>query len=506
MTGEKTKENGDSPALILADEATFRRLQSALAACFFDVPTLCRLLGMNEMSDLGRVDWNARASTLGNPLRTWVDFLVRGEVILQKDLVAAVGDESLSVLKALGLWRASSRDFSRCFCPFWLYPADGFLVVSDRRDDPDGDVHAPAEDVVFPAIYGGTLRFIELLPPIRTGDALDLCGGTGIAALRLSRTATQAVTSDLTARSAHFAAFNARLNGVELESLCGDLYQPVGGRQFDLITAHPPFVPASGPNMVYRDAGETGEDVTRGVVAGLPEHLRPGGRCVVLCAVRDTHQQGIETRAREWLGDAAGDFDVVFALEKVLTVDEVVDSLRKRGSSMDDEVARRLRERLLAADTKRFVYGALLLERWPEGCELKPARVRMVPKTRIDDFDRLRRIRRARNRPGFSTTLADSKPRLAPGLELRARHTVRDGELVPAEFVFSVEGPLPTALRTDGFVVPLIGRLTGAFTLREVFDHAFAHNELPVGFTLEAYVNLVATMIEEGLLEVELPA
>lgn len=492
-------------ALRIGDEADFETVRSTLAGVSFDGATLCRLLGMDDMSDLGQVDWNVRTGCLDMRLRTFVEFLVRGQVFAERVLLQAISEPVVQAFKALGLSRSLSRDPSRCYCPVWLYPADGFLIVSDRHDNPEVDGFTPPADVVFPAIYAGTLRFLKLLPDARNGDALDLCGGTGIAAFQLARTARTAATSDLTRRSAHFAAFNARLNKLPVESLCGDLYQPAGDRQFDVITAHPPFVPATGSNMVYRDAGETGEDVTRRIIAGLPRHLRPGGRCVVLCAVRDTNEQGIETRAREWLGEAGGEFDVVFALEKVLTVDEVVESLRKRGQNLTDEAARQLRERLLAAETRRFVYGALLIDRFSEGVRLKPGRVRMLPQTTFVDFDQLRRIRRARNQAGFDEWLADQKPRLAAGLELKARHVVRDGELVPAEFIFSVEGLLPTALRTDGFVIPLIGRLTGQFTVREVYDYAAEHREFPEGFPLDAYVNLVGSMIEEGLLEVDLP-
>ena len=296
------------------------------------------------------------------------------------------------------------------------------------------------------------------------------------------------------------------MNQLPVESLCGSLYEPVGDRQFDLIAAHPPFVPAVGPTMVYRDAGETGDDVTRGVIEGLPAHLRVGGRCVVLCVSRDTTEQQIETRARGWLGEHAGEFDVVFALEKVLSVDDVVGSFKKRGQFGSPEIEQQLRERLAAAATRQFVYGALLIERPAGGCRLKPGRVQMESTATADDFNRLRRIRHARNQPGFNQWLADSQPRLATALELRARHVVKDGELVPAEFVFALEGVLPAALCTDGFVVPLIARLDGKNSVRATFAASAALDELPTGFPLEALLDLVGRMLEQGFLEVTLPA
>lgn len=500
-----TPSGAAASPLRLGTEAEFQLVRSLFQRVSFDDATLTRLLGLGDMSDIGMVQWDRQIEALPDPLRRCVDVFLRGLVVDTATLDDAWSGDLMAALRSLGLIKSLTREAGKSFAPVWVYPADGWLIVSDRRDDPDSGSAAPAEDVVFPAIYGGTLRFLRLLPSAGGGAALDLCGGTGIGAFRLARTARTAVTSDLTPRSAHFAAFNARLNHLAVESVCGNLYDPVAGRRFDLITAHPPFVPAVGPTMVYRDAGETGEDVTRGVIAGLPAHLRVGGRCVVLCVCRDTTEAQIEGRVRSWLGEHAEEFDVVFALERVLSVDEVVASFKKRGQLGSGGIEQQLRERLAAAATRQFVYGMLLLERLPGGCRLKPGRVRMTPEATAADFERLRRIRQARNQPGFNEWLAASKPRLATALELRARHVVKDGGLVPAEFVFELEGVLPAALRTDGFVVPLIARLDGDTSVRAVFTTAAGQGELPAGFPLEAFLGLVAQMLEQGFLEVTLP-
>ena len=39
---------------------------------------------------------------------------------------------------------------------------------------------------VFPAIFGGTLRFLELLPQRHSEAAVDLCSGSGIGAFGLT--------------------------------------------------------------------------------------------------------------------------------------------------------------------------------------------------------------------------------------------------------------------------------------------------------------------------------
>ena len=136
----------------------------------------------------------------------------------------------------------------------------------------------PPADVVFPAIFRGTLRFLRVISKSPGEEALDLCSGTGIGSLVLSRHVRRVVASDLTARATHFARFNRLLNGCEnVEVVQGDLYEPVEERTFDRIVAHPPYVPALSETHVFRDAGETGESVLERIVAGLPRHLRLGG-------------------------------------------------------------------------------------------------------------------------------------------------------------------------------------------------------------------------------------
>lgn len=503
----------------------FARVREFFHQAAFDDATLCRVLGMGDMSDLGRVRWeDFKPDGIAAPLHWCIQIFIRGLPAAESESRAICGAEAFASFQSLGLLRAAKKDSTTVVCPVWVYPADGWVMISDRRDDPDGEPYTPPEDVVFPAIYAGTLRFLKLLPevcegslrgvthgptyqlPTATtprGEALDLCGGSGIGALHLSRTARAVATADLTARSTIFAEFNVRLNNVPVECLCGDLYAPVQGRQFDLISAHPPFVPTTGPNMVYRDGGDTGEEVTRRVVEGLPAHLRPGGTCVILCVARDTEDASFERRVREWLRPAADEFDVIFGLERVLTVAEVVESMRKRGQNIGDAEARQVFERLRALGTRQFVYGATVIRRLTEANAQEPFRIWMTPTAVAHDFERLLAWRRHCRRPGIEDWLAESRPGFAPQLLLTARHVVREGALVPAEFVFEIEEGFRAALRPDAWVVPLVARLTGDKSVAQVFEAARAADELPEGFKLEDFVGLVRGMIDRGFLEVD---
>lgn len=164
------------------------------------------------------------------------------------------------------------------------------------------------------------------------GRALDLCTGCGIHAILAAGHADSALGVDINPRSVSFARFNAVLNGVpNVTFQQGDLYAPVAGRTFDLITANPPFVaapPEEAPRL-YRDGGKLGDDVLKRVVIGLPDHLSPDGLFQSVGHIVVAGGPEREERLREWLGN--GGFDV-FALDLALFDREQLAYLQNFGS------------------------------------------------------------------------------------------------------------------------------------------------------------------------------
>jgi SAM-dependent methyltransferase len=483
----------------------FARSREFLERIGFDAATLCAALGIARISDVDKVNWNeVKLGHVPPPLHWAIALFVRGVAATVAGSQAICGEETLAAFMALGLLRPAKRDPSLLVSPIWLYPADGFALVSDRRDDPDGEPFSPTDDVVFPAIYDGTLRFLQMLPDVGGGEALDLCGGCGVGALHLARSAKRAVTADVTARAAFFAKFNALLNGAAVESLSGDLYAPVQGRQFDLISAHPPFVPTFGKSMVFRDGGDTGEDITRRTIEGLPAHLRPGGTCVIVCTARDTEEGKFHQRVRSWLGAAGADFDVVLGWEKILSVEEAVEGLRTRLLAEGGEDApQRLTERLHEAGTRQFVHGALFVRRCDGPITTPPLSIRATPAATAADFVRLLAWRQRSRQPSFSEWLSRSRPVLAAQLELKTRHQVQEGKLTAADHLFSIASAFESALRPDAFVIAAIKRFDGRHSVAEVFGAAERAGEFPAGFPMEAFLDLIRLMIEQGFLTVD---
>jgi release factor glutamine methyltransferase len=134
---------------------------------------------------------------------------------------------------------------------------------------------------------------LEALPP--SGDALDLCTGSGVLAvtLALERPGARVVATELSRDALDVAQANATRLGASVAFRQGDLFEAVAAApsRFDVIVANPPYVPtgelAGLPREVQReprlalDGGPDGLAVIRRIVAGAPAWLAPGGTLVV---------------------------------------------------------------------------------------------------------------------------------------------------------------------------------------------------------------------------------
>jgi release factor glutamine methyltransferase len=115
---------------------------------------------------------------------------------------------------------------------------------------------------------------------------LDLCTGTGaLAVWSALRLGAQATAVDVSRRAVGLTRVNARLNGVRVRALRGDLFTAVGDRRFDAVVANPPYVPAAEdtdelPSRGLRrawDAGRDGRVLLDRICDEVPRHLAPGG-------------------------------------------------------------------------------------------------------------------------------------------------------------------------------------------------------------------------------------
>jgi release factor glutamine methyltransferase len=120
---------------------------------------------------------------------------------------------------------------------------------------------------------------------------LDLCTGSGCVAIAMARqrSTAQVFACDISADALAVARANAaRLCAYRVAFYMGDLFAPVAGRKFDVITANPPYIPsaeiatlmpdvrAHEPHLAL-DGGTDGLAIVRRLVADAPAHLTDGG-------------------------------------------------------------------------------------------------------------------------------------------------------------------------------------------------------------------------------------
>lgn len=151
----------------------------------------------------------------------------------------------------------------------------------------------------------------EPLPP--GARVLELCTGSGVAAVAAARRGLEVTAVDVSRRAVTTAALNARLNGARLRGVRGDLLAPVAGRTFHLIAANPPYLPGTsdglpdqGPARAW-EGGPDGRRVLDRILAEAPAHLAPGGILLLVhssvCGEQETlgrlRSSGLEAEVRE---------------------------------------------------------------------------------------------------------------------------------------------------------------------------------------------------------------
>ncbi|TFV84695.1 class I SAM-dependent methyltransferase [Microbacterium sp. dk485] len=185
-------------------------------------------------------------------------------------------------------------------------------IASDLDEAARGGGALPEDHVL--GVGGASLTLAGLQVPDAAETGLDLGTGCGIQALRMRRSVSRVVATDVSERALAFTRLNALLNGVDgIETRAGSLFDPVAGGRFDRIASNPPFVITprrSGvPAYEYRDGGRVGDALVAGVIRDAGTHLAPGGVAQMLGNWETSDgQDGLE-RVRGWIEGAGVPLD-----------------------------------------------------------------------------------------------------------------------------------------------------------------------------------------------------
>jgi SAM-dependent methyltransferase len=474
-------------------------LRAGDSGLFAACRSLLQEAGFTEEGIFGRLGIAALPEFVpqaGREVEQPLDLLIRlfldEECVPADDVRRLLPAGALETLEALGL--AARLDGGAWYATVSLQPSGALHLAADRRRSPDGAPFTPPPDVVYP-VSDQTLRFLETLPPLPCTRLLDLGTGTGAAALHAAGYAGQAVAADITARSAAFAEFNRRLNGIgNVEVACGDLYEAAGAAFFDRIVAHPPYVAVAAPTFVFRDGGEDGEQVLRRIVEGLPRHLAPGGRFYGFGMASDRESEFFEQRIRRWLGDAAPEFDVLLVAWATMTPDRI----QSPRSPEEREHWARVYE---ACRVKYVFYGSILVERHAAPRAPYTVRTQKGPRSGWREAEWLRQWMASASAEGFEEKLLEWRPRVSERLELRSVHRVRGGALVPEECTLVVDYPFDAECVCQPAIAQVVAGAGGSAARRH-FEECARRRLLRPGCTPVEFARTMAAMISAGYLEV----
>ena len=291
----------------------------------------------------------------------------------------------------------------------WYVVSD---LGTDARPGPLRPDHVLGVGGASTTLAGATVR-----GPVAT--ALDLGTGCGVQALHLSRHAGRVTATDSNPRALRMAAASAGLSGLPVpELLAGDLWEPVGGRRFDLVVSNPPFVVGPGRRYEYRDSGLPGDELLRRLLAGMAGRLTGGGVAQLLGNWLHVAGQDWRERLAPWLAATGCDAWVV-QREVADPAEYVAMWLRDSGDEEDRDLADAWLDALEAAGVEGVGFGLVSLR--ASGADrpvvrmeelLRPV-VRPVGEAVAGWFDRAGWLRETDD-----ATLLTVAPRRAPDLTL----------------------------------------------------------------------------------------
>lgn len=490
----------------LGSTEEFARVRELFVRVGFEETPICARAGIATIHDLPVLESRSVFKDVTDPQTLFVRLFLDCDRLAWSVVRSVLTDGDLQALEALGLVHDAHDEAGMCAATVAIYPIEELFIVSDRRHGFDSTAGVPPSDLVFSPMTRETQRFLRLMPRESCDHLLDVCAGTGVAGLIAASKFARSVTLvDIAGRSVRFAEFNVALNGLaNVRVLQGDAYEAVPGEQFGVIIAHPPYVPALQTEFVFRDAGEDGEQVTRKVVAGLGEHLQPGGQFYCECMLTEREEKSLEERLREMLGAAATEFDIVIAQGRSTDpLHFLADQARAGYSSF--ELLPRWSQVLDRLRIEQLVFVSLLMERRANQRTVITTRRALSPLTTAADMQWVLRWLVATADWDMAETrrLLGSRPRTVPRTELRSRSTLHDGQWAVEECLLVTLAPFAVEAACPNWYATLLQFCDGRMTAREHLQYLRDTHAVPDTAPEDLFASMIRQLVDAGLVEID---
>jgi SAM-dependent methyltransferase len=427
---------------------------------------------------------------------------LRGEVFPKVALPSCLPDDAVEVMRGLGVLIDPPELPGKTCASCALYPTRGMYMASDRWYSPTNTQFLAPADVVFPAISRVTHGYMNALPKDPCENFLEICSGTGIAAIYAAKHfAKQSWAVDIEARSTEYAEFNVRLNRLEnVKPLTGDLYAPVRGKEFDVIAAHPPYVPTMSGDAIYADGGPDGERITRGVIQGIFEFLSPGGVCYCMTLGTDRKDAPFEQRVREWLGPAAAICDVAFFARQDITPTDFATQRAIQysgGTSAVDEWKRFFKKQGI----EELVKGLIVVKRHASPRRSYTTRRFLGDLTTRNEVQWQLRAEEAALDAQFLDRLRKSRLWASAHLELNVHHRLQDRQFVPDRVRLEIEYPFAMECKVEPWTAAMLALCDGLLTPSELLQACKRDGIVRPDTPEDEFLAYLKTLVLGGFLE-----
>jgi hypothetical protein len=478
-------------------------LRDALAAQGYYGESVCARLGIDSIYAYEGLEQDrAVPASIDDALDVLLHLFLAGRPVARAVLESHLWPDVPGLLDEHGLIAGDTEDPTLVVPTVMFYPVEDLFIASDLARNP------VRPDAVYPAIAGNTGELVALLPDDPCDALLDLCSGTAVGALVGARRSDwfqsperpgHAWAVDVTERATRFAEFNAAFNGIaNVTVLRGDVWEPVAGNEFDRIVAHPPYVPTVESDLIYRAGGEDGEQVTRRIIAGLPVHLRTGGRFWCACMLSDRRDAPAEQRVRAMLGRDDAGFDVYVLTRAVSTPEQYF----ARHAAADDapHADTGLVERLRDLGVERLVLCTVVIDRHAGERDDVTARRQVGNRTGRAELDWLIEWERSAVEPGIAAGLVGLRPRISAAVRLEVHSTPGEAAWVPERCRLRTEWPFRRVIEVPFDIAQFLVGCDGEHTIGEHRARAVEAGLVPADMSDEAFAASLMPLIGSGIL------
>jgi SAM-dependent methyltransferase len=492
----------ESPPIPLkfGPQSQFDSLRELLESSGYTSKYLCERLGVSSISELENLREGPMTLEGIEKVEDVLIWLFLGRERLDRAIAGRfLSDTDMEMLGDLGLIE-DAPSTNEIQSTVLLYPVESVYIVSDLPINREDGSVVSYPDAVYPPFMASAGWFLSMMPRTPCESFLELCGGTGIAALLASQFATQSCSVDITRRSTIFAEFNAALNRTRgFRALEGDLYDPVSGETFDRIVAHPPYMPATENSQIFRDGGPDGEQITRGILRGLTDHLRPGGQLFVTAILSDRRDAPVEARVRDMLGSTAHEFDVAVVTIKGLHPIVHYGGELWKGTATANEVEPQLAH-LRTLGIVRMVLCTVIVQRPAESRSVFTTRRVAGPQCDWGDLERMLCWEEGATDPNLMDWLATSAPRSTSTTELLVAHRLEDEGWHHSGLWLKTENPFENQVTCGSWVAEFLRRCDGKRSAMSVLESMKDDGSVPMDAPVDEFIEMVRGLAVGGFL------